>query len=257
MSKAPKVEPTHVQEYTVKRSKYEVCGRLPIRSVILGPSGSGKTVLLQNMILDIYRDCFSRIFIFSPSIEVDATWGPVKNYIEKHMKAKNTVEEPIYFDHYNPEALENILTTQHKITNFLTKRGDKKLFQILIIVDDFADDPSFTRQSKLLHALYTRGRHNMISTITATQKFSAIHPIIRVNATELYVYRLRNYKDLETFIEEVSAVHDKKSLLALYNAATEEPFSFLYVKLTSKTKDDVFYKRFDHKLVIGGEGEDE
>ena len=122
-----------------------------------GPSGSGKTVLLQNTILDIYRDCFSRVFIFSPSIEVDATWGPVKNYIEKHMKARNTVEEPIYFDHCNPEALENILTTQHKITNFLKKRGDKRLFQILIIVDDFADDPSFTRQSKLLHVFTREG----------------------------------------------------------------------------------------------------
>ena len=91
----------------------------------------------------------------------------------------------------------------------------------------------------------------MVSTITATQKFSAIHPIIRVNATELYVYRLRNDKDLETFVEEVSAVYDKKSLMALYNAATEEPFGFLYVKLTTKSKDDMFFKRFDHKLVVG------
>ena len=73
MSKAPKVEPIRAQEYTVKHSKYEVCEKLPIRSVILGPSGSGKTVLLQNAILDIYRDCFSRVCIFSPIIEVDAT----------------------------------------------------------------------------------------------------------------------------------------------------------------------------------------
>ena len=138
----------------------------------------------------------------------------------------------------------------------MKKRGAKKLFQILIIIDDFADDPSFTRQSKLLRALYTRGRHNMISTITATQKFNAMHPIIRVNATELYVYRLRNFKDLDTFVDEVSAVYDKKTLLQLYNAATEKPFSFLYVKLTSKNKEDMFYKRFDHKLVITHEGED-
>ena len=121
---------------------------------------------------------------------------------------------------------------------------------------DFAGDPNFTRQSKLPHVPYMRGRRNMISTIRPQQKFSAIHPIIRVNATELYVYRLRNYKDLETFIEEVSAVHDKKSLLALYNAATEEPFSFLHVKLASKTKEDMFYKRFDHKLTVT-EGEED
>jgi hypothetical protein len=87
---------------------------------------------------------------------------------------------------------------------------------------------SFSRHSKILHALYTRGRHNSISTITATQKFAAIAPIIRVNASELYIYRLRNYRDLETFIEEVSAVVDKKTLMDIYNMATSEPYSFLY-----------------------------
>ena len=70
-NKAPKVEPINVKEFTVKQSKYDVCGKLPIRSVILGPSGSGKTVLLQGMILDIFKDCFSRNYIFSPNIDVD------------------------------------------------------------------------------------------------------------------------------------------------------------------------------------------
>ena len=64
MSKTPKVEPIQVQEFTVKQSKYDVCGKLPIRSVILGPSGSGKTVLLQNMILDIYIEIVLVGFIF-------------------------------------------------------------------------------------------------------------------------------------------------------------------------------------------------
>ncbi len=62
-NKAHKLEPINVREVTVKQSKYEVYGKLPIRSVILGPSGSGKTMLLHSMIMDIYRDCFSRTFI--------------------------------------------------------------------------------------------------------------------------------------------------------------------------------------------------
>ena len=70
------------------------------------------------MTLDIYRDCFSRIYIFSPSIEVDLTWRPVKDYIEKKTWSINTPEEPIYFDHYDPEALATILEKQHTITNF-------------------------------------------------------------------------------------------------------------------------------------------
>jgi hypothetical protein len=80
-------------------------------------------------------------------------------------------------------------------------------------VDDVADDPKFSRQSKLLHSLYTRGRHNSISTITATQKFCAISPIIRINSTELFVYRLRSWKDLECFLDEVSALIDKRIII--------------------------------------------
>ena len=57
-----------------------------MRSMLVGPSGSGKTVLLTNMILDMYKGCFSRIYIRSPSIEVDSTWKPVKDYIRDHIK---------------------------------------------------------------------------------------------------------------------------------------------------------------------------
>ena len=246
----PKIEPTLLQEFTTSQSKYTMVDKLPMRSIILGPSGSGKTVLLQNMILDIYKDCFSRIYIFSPSIEVDHTWKPVKEYISKHMKVEHSDKEPIYFDHYDQEALTNIIETQGKIIQYMKKQNKHKMYQILIIVDDFADSPEFSRQSKILHALFTRGRHSFISTITATQKFTALHPIIRVNATSLYVYRLRNYKDLETFLEEVSAVADKKTILDLYQMATSEPYSFLYVNLVAKNKNDMFFKRYDHKMMI-------
>ncbi len=55
-------------------------------------------------------------------------------------------------------------------------------------------------------------------------------------------------------MQEVDTVSESKTLLALYNAATEEPFSFLYVELTSNDDDEMFYKVFDHKLMIMQEG---
>jgi len=175
----------------------------------------------------------------------------VKHYIEKVMKVQNTKEEPIYFDEYNPAALENIIDTQHKVAEYMKAKNHKKIYQILVVIDDFADSPAFTRQSKLLHRLYIRGRHTFISTITATQVFNALSPIIRKNITELYVYRLRNYRDLETVIEELSALYDKKTLMELYNIATEEPHSFLYINLVAKDKKDLFHMNFDRKLVVG------
>ena len=137
---------------------------------------------------------FRRIYIFSQSIEVNASWLPVKRYIDNEMGVKHTDEDPIYFDHYDAEALHHRLDTQHNIIDYTKKQNFKRLFQILIVIDEFVDSPEFTRQSKMLHSLYARGRHNMISTITATQKFNARHPIILVNATELYVYRLRKHE---------------------------------------------------------------
>ena len=82
--KKPVIKPVDVKQYEVKQSKYKIAPSLPIRSIILGPSGSGKSVMLQSMILDIYRGSFDQIYIFSPSVDVDdSIWGPVRKYIDE------------------------------------------------------------------------------------------------------------------------------------------------------------------------------
>ena len=232
MSK-PDIKPIAVRQFEVKQSKYEQVPKLPCRSILLGASNSGKGILLQNLILDIYRDCFERVYIFSPSINVDHTWLPVKTYLDNKINLSED-EPPLYYDHCDPESLEHIITTQRKIIEHQKSKNVKKLFSILIIVDDHADDPSFSRSSKLLHSLFTRGRHSQISTLVSTQKFAALSPLIRVNACSLYVFRLRNYQDLAMFLEEVSAIVDKKTLLQMYKSATNEDFGFLTVKQTKK-----------------------
>ena len=42
------------------------------------------------------------------------------------MKVKHTKEEPIYFDHYDAEALSDIIDTQHKIIDYMKKQGHTK-----------------------------------------------------------------------------------------------------------------------------------
>ena len=173
-----KIQPIKLKEYTSKQSKYDFVAKVPFRSIVLGPSGSGKTVLITNLILDVYKGVFQRLFVFSPSISVDASWRPVIEYIEKDMKV-DTKQEKVLFDHYDAEALNDIIDNQHKLVDYMKKKEAKTLYNILVVVDDFADDPKFVRQSKMLQALYIRGRHTMISTITATQVFTALSPTIR------------------------------------------------------------------------------
>ncbi len=107
--------PISLKDFTCKQSKHSVMPKLPLRGVILAPSGSGKTVLLSNLILKMYRGCFERIYVFSPSVNVDQTWEAIKKYQEDVMKVKETDEEKLYFENYNPADLEHIIETQHKV----------------------------------------------------------------------------------------------------------------------------------------------
>ena len=69
-------------------------------------------------------------------------------------------------------------------------------------------------------------RHFSISTIVSTHKFASVGQIIRVSANLLCVYRLRNNKDLECFLDEVAGTVGRKELLEMYKLATKEPYSF-------------------------------
>ena len=80
----PIIKPFDTKSYDIKQSRYESVCKIPIRTRLLNPSG-GETVLLQNLILKVYKGCFAAIYIWSPSITVDDSWLPVKKYIDEHI----------------------------------------------------------------------------------------------------------------------------------------------------------------------------
>ena len=83
----PSSKPIESKEHTCKQGHYgDIVPKSLMRSMLVGLSRSGKTVLLTNMILGMYKGCFSRIYIWSPSIDVDNTWEPVEGYIRDHIK---------------------------------------------------------------------------------------------------------------------------------------------------------------------------
>ena len=112
-----------------------------------------------------------------------------------------------------------------------------------------ADDTDFARKSQLLHQLYTRGRHYMISTITSTQVYKQISPIVRKSMTQLFIYRLRTYNDLESIVDALSAIYDKKTLLQICHEAVSEDCSFRYANVVSKDNRKMFMERFQRYLI--------
>lgn len=242
--KTPTIKPYDETEYKFKQSKYSTVGKLPCRTILLAPSNSGKTVLLSNFILDIYKDCFEMIYIWSPSIDIDPAWSKVKEYIDKKL---NLVRDKVYFNHYDQEELETVINNQYNLIEYQKKRKQKKLFQICVIIDDFSDDPKFTRNSKLLWSLMCRGRHMGISTFISSQKFASSHPIIRCNCSQYIVFKIRNMNDLDLFLTEVGALLKNKQILYnVYELATREKYSFLYIDLCAPL-EDMFFINFNKK----------
>jgi DNA replication protein DnaC len=238
----PHITPAKTKEFKCKQSRYAHVPELPMRAVTYGPSGSGKTILLVQLILDVYRDAFERIYIWSPSIDLDHAWDPVKKYVKQNLKV-DTKKEKCFFNTYDPTELREVMDRQAKIAEYQKNNGKNgsRCFGVLIIVDDMADEPRFTRQSKLLHELYIRSRHSFISTITSVQKATTLHPLIRTQATATFTFRLRSMQDLDTWLCENSAVHDKKTLMKIYQAATDPRFGFLYMNLMTHDPRDMFF----------------
>ena len=259
----PIVKPYQTKEYTFTQSNYEVAPRIPFSMVITGQSGSGKTVLLSNLILDIYKGCFSRIFIWSSSIDLDPVWTHVKKYIEKDLNV-NPEKEKVYFDTFNIDEMQKVLDLQHKINQFQKKNEHPKLFSVLFLIDDFIDQASFAKHNNLLNALYIKARHYGVNIISSSQKYNGLSTTIRTNSRQLIFFKLRNYKEVESVLDELAgvliskkAMSDMKSLhqakqllLEIYNVATEEPFSFLFVNLMQPDINKMFMVRFEKYITI-------
>ena len=59
----------------------------------------------------------------------------------------NTEREQVYFDKWDEGALRGIIEQQKKITRKTKELGFKKLYEILVVIDDFADQPELHRRT--------------------------------------------------------------------------------------------------------------
>ena len=123
----PSLTQIQLREHTCKQGHYgDIVPKPPMRSMLVGPSGSGRTVLLTSMLLDIYKGCFSRIYFWSPSIEIDSTWKPVKDYIRDNIKPSD--REKCSFNSYDPAELEQVIKTQQQVTYYQKEQKHTYVF---------------------------------------------------------------------------------------------------------------------------------
>ena len=204
------------------------------------------------------------MYVFSPSVFIDSAWKPVFKYVEKTLQVPE--QEQWAFDEWDGEKLKEMVATQATgVKEQKRQKAGKKLSGIAIVVDDFADDPRVMASRRgaaaggsTLNTLLERGRHMQISTFMSVQMRRLAGSILRVNAQALCVFRLRNRLELNAIIEELSAAYRKDQLMEVCELATREPYSFWYIYLAAKRREDMFYLLFEKRLIpTSGKGQPE
>ena len=150
----------------------------------------------------------------------------------------NTEREQAYWDEWDETALRRIIQQQRKITDASKKLEMKQLYQVQL-----------HKAHGALDTLFIRGRRLQISTWVSSQKLRLISAAVRVNMQFLCCWRLRNQHELGAVVEELSALLPKDKLRRLYEQATRDPYSFLFVYYL-KSKNEMFHKRFEERFAL-------
>lgn len=102
---------------------------------------------------------------------------------------------------------------------------------ILLILDDMitAQTAFNNKKCNLLKTLFFQGRHYKVSLVLVSQKLKEIPASLRVNASHLICFNLRNKKEERDFLEENCGIGN---IMEKYSAATTEKYNFLYIDRT-------------------------
>ena len=223
-------------QYEHKQSSYEHTPTLPTRILFGAQTNSGKTTLICNLILDLYRDCWSKVVIFSHSWNTDSSWDPVRKY----MKEKDWNLAECGFASYSDQILKGILDEQSAIIRWQKQHNHKELFGLLVIFDDMIQDRDAVR-GRQIERCFTKGRHENVSCWVSTQAYRKVSNIVRMNADHEAIWKLRNGQDLSAWLEENTAIVGRERLLEIYNLATGPRFGYLWLKKTAHEIDDLLH----------------
>ena len=83
-------------------------------------------------------------------------------------------EEETFFDYWDEEKVSEILSTQRAVVKHQKEAKATKIYSIVVVVDDFADDQRVMAsrtgsRGSAINMLLTRGRHVFCSCMLSSQ----------------------------------------------------------------------------------------
>ena len=168
------------------------------RMLICGPSGSGKTNTLLHMIYKLLY--FDKIFLYAKNLE--------QSKYRKLIDVFQPMSDEVGYDIIEASNDEIIPV------NDLNSESQK-----IVIFDDFVCE----KNQKPLIDYFIRGRHENCSVIYLSQSYYKTPKDIRLNCSHFSIYEFPSANEKSLICRENSISKQ------LYEKATRDPFSFIYI----------------------------
>ncbi len=198
----------------------------PSRILMIGSSGCGKTNLLLNLIYDLLP--WSRLYIYAKDLNE-----------EKYIQLKEACEQVKQID----EDFEFTFDSTD-IVNVDELDPDE---HNLIIFDDFVcDKSSFDSISEL----FIRGRKKNATLIFLTQSYFDTPKIIRLQCNYFCFWKFNDEREQTEIHKNHSFGLTKKEFKDVFDEATNDPHSFLFLDTLNKNQSYRIRKNLNQPINV-------
>lgn len=180
------------------KQKYPFMPDRCFRMLVCGPSGSGKTNTLMHMIYNLLY--YYKVYLYAKNLE--------------QSKYQHLIDT---FRPISDETGYSVIETSNDQIIPVSDLTDDD--QKLVIFVDFV----FDKNQKPLIDYFIRGRHKNCSVIYLSQSYYKTPKDIRLNCSNFCIYEFPSANERSLICRENNIPKE------LYEKATEEPYSFMYI----------------------------
>lgn len=200
------------------------------------PPGSGKTNVIINLLTNplAFKKFFHLVYCIIPTFYNDPKW-----------KALNIPEDQV-MTQFDPAAFVSLLEDHNKA------EGNGQNHRLLFIFDDAIANKELFNNNKdsILNKLAFNRRHWNASVWVVTQSYKMVPRNIRTNMSSWVFFATGNSSEKDRIFEEMQGLLPDEAMEWIWDDATAEPYSFLFVNCMHPERRARYWKRFEYRYAV-------
>lgn len=231
--KSTKVEPVIKIPDDYQPAPHPNLLKTPFSLLLVSKKGSGKTTTIHNLLV-WYKNYFDKIFIFSPTINMDLKWGKLIDKL--HIPPEHL------FTSASERKVGGLMNSIKDYNGRQEKNKDK--LKVLFVFDDIVESLPKSKKISFINKLAMNHRHYNISHMIVSQGFKKLDPVVRSNTTGMILYNTDNTAERMKIVEELAGNLGRMQFEKLWLDCVREKYGFLFINYDNRK----VYKNFEKEI---------